>query len=293
MTIVHTSIAESGTYTGHKYSGLHLRERVRTALTLVANAEAATQDNTNGGLGAFHDGELLDQHKKAVAPTWECEDEKLHDQQTRSVFGPGVVLKSAYSLREAICHLGQDGIKKQGVLQKRVIGKTAEWRDRFITLTKQNLYIRNEMGGDIKDSFSLLDITHVKKMFSLESSPSEERLENPSAQGRVARRTSIQSSKSSRGAPDRSGSRTNISDISGEGRVDSFANGEQNVTNLCREQKILHSEWENVLQMYAERYGRTYYLRAASIQEAEVWRLRANLVVKRAGMHQQLSCRGS
>ena len=42
--------------------------------------------------------------------------------------------------------------------------QAVEWKDRFVTLTDGKLYIRNDKGGDIRDTFELLDITHVKKM---------------------------------------------------------------------------------------------------------------------------------
>lgn len=42
--------------------------------------------------------------------------------------------------------------------------QTVDWKDRFVTLTDGKLYIRNDEGGDIRDTFELLDITHVKKM---------------------------------------------------------------------------------------------------------------------------------
>ena len=42
--------------------------------------------------------------------------------------------------------------------------KAVEWVDRFVILTDQNLIIKNDVNGDIRDVLSLLDITHVKKM---------------------------------------------------------------------------------------------------------------------------------
>jgi hypothetical protein len=227
------------------------------------------------GVGTTRGGDLLLQAaggllsepahpKRAVASTWECEDEKLQEQQARSVFGPGVVLKSAYSFRDATCPGREEVVKKEGVLQKRVLGKAAEWKDRFITLTNDKLYIRNEMGGNIRDAFCLLDITHVKKMSSLGGSSAGG--ESPVAQGRTQDSTLSSSAGESPEPPQRA--QRSLSQ-----QVDSFANGDQNISNLYREQNILPSEWRNVLQVYAERYGRTYYLRAASIRDTEVWRV--------------------
>ena len=49
-------------------------------------------------------------------------------------------------------------------MQKRVVGKEVEWKDRFVTLTSEKIYIRNVEGGDIRDVLPLLHITHVKQM---------------------------------------------------------------------------------------------------------------------------------
>lgn len=34
---------------------------------------------------------------------------------------------------------------------------------------------------------------------------------------------------------------------------------------------LYSSEWGNVLQIYSERYGRTYYLRGTRAEDTEVW----------------------
>ena len=49
-------------------------------------------------------------------------------------------------------------------MQKRVVGKEVEWKDRFVTLTNEKMYIRNVVGGDIRDVLALLHITQVKQM---------------------------------------------------------------------------------------------------------------------------------
>ena len=60
----------------------------------------------------------------------------------------------------------EEGLKKEGVLSKRVQTSREgfEWCARYVTLTKDKLYIRNEEGGKVRDSIPLLEITSVKKM---------------------------------------------------------------------------------------------------------------------------------
>ena len=57
-------------------------------------------------------------------------------------------------------------MQMEGVLKKRVatVGHTVEWKDRFVTMTDDKLYIRNEPNGRIGDTVALLDITQVKTM---------------------------------------------------------------------------------------------------------------------------------
>ncbi|MGB1602067.1 MAG: hypothetical protein ACPIOQ_55580, partial [Promethearchaeia archaeon] len=54
----------------------------------------------------------------------------------------------------------------QGILSKRIVAKEISWCERYITLTTEKIYIRNEKDGDIRDELSLLDITHVQKCAS-------------------------------------------------------------------------------------------------------------------------------
>lgn len=62
-------------------------------------------------------------------------------------------------------HLEEDGcVKKQGILSKRLSGAAIHWRDRYITLTDENIYIRHEEHGDNRHAIDLLSITHAKKV---------------------------------------------------------------------------------------------------------------------------------
>ena len=108
----------------------------------------------------------------------------LSTRQTRSVFGPGAVHTSAYSLLDVgpgpspqyLPPAEKEAVIMEGVLKKRVVtvGHTVEWRDRFVTMTDDKLYIRNEQDLRVRDSIALLDITHVKTMVELEHSSKEE-----------------------------------------------------------------------------------------------------------------------
>ena len=48
--------------------------------------------------------------------------------------------------------------------KKRVVAKEITWRDKYITLTDTRLYIRNQSGGEIRDTLELRQITHVRTM---------------------------------------------------------------------------------------------------------------------------------
>lgn len=65
-----------------------------------------------------------------------------------AVFGPGANIKSTNEFLEEPPEL--ESIRREGILQKRVVGKEISWNDRFITLTTEKIYIRNHSEGDIK-----------------------------------------------------------------------------------------------------------------------------------------------
>ena len=73
------------------------------------------------------------------------------------------------ALRKHVCHLRMRVwliSMVQGILSKRIVAKEISWCERYITLTTEKIYIRNEKDGDIRDELSLLDITHVHKCAS-------------------------------------------------------------------------------------------------------------------------------
>jgi len=95
----------------------------------------------------------------AEAQVFEDEDKGY---QGHEVFGAGANILSAEDFVETASE--ETVVKKEGVLKKRVVAKEVSWCDRFVSLTADKLYIRNEDGGDIRDAIVLMDITYARKM---------------------------------------------------------------------------------------------------------------------------------
>lgn len=55
-------------------------------------------------------------------------------------------------------------ILKEGIVKKRIVAKEISWRDKYIALTDDRLLLRNQLGGDIRDTIELRSITHVRRM---------------------------------------------------------------------------------------------------------------------------------
>ena len=48
-----------------------------------------------------------------------------------------------------------------GAMQKRVVGKSLAWSDRWLMLCTDSLLLSNEKGGEIKDEIHLMDIADI------------------------------------------------------------------------------------------------------------------------------------
>jgi hypothetical protein len=156
---------------------------------------------------------------------------------------------------------GEEVIKKEGILQKR-INQGSSWTDRFIMLTSDKIFIRNEAGGDVRDVLELLKITHATRMVEdskLRSTKTIKTIHDPNG---------------IRGSPQPHESPSPMS-------VGSLAS----TWNLPTDRKLVQRaewEWQNVIEIYEEFYGRSYYLRASSGEECEEWVNAINEAIKEA-----------
>jgi hypothetical protein len=249
-----------------------------------------------------------------------------------AVFGVGGNITSTDAfLQEAP---QEEEIVKEGMLKKRIVAKDIAWKDRHITLTTDQVLIRNEVGGEIRDALDLLDITHVRTMIERNHADhfKNEDADSPSQAFRSSTRnpkTTFVASQLSRltsGLSPNSSFKSTKSGSSGhESEVAEASEDTQETTEISESPVggIVHTnsksklvqtsrkvmklakvakffsggktseqdtdgsshnisfqnsttsihaaEWKDVVEIYEEEYGRTYYLRAANKQEADDW----------------------
>ena len=208
-----------------------------------------------------------------------------------AVFGAGADFESA----EAFVASAPDDVTilKEGLLHKRVVSKEIFWKQRAMTLTDENIYIRNEEGGDIRDTIDLLNITHVRRMVResfTEALQSRQQVDDGSpttptrsactSSQKPSNQDSLSRSQSGSGpegvAPRRffkaSKKLMAVSRVFGTSRKDS--QGQDAVASASGDLKIegVHAaEWHNVFELYVECFGRTLYFRARNADECNEW----------------------
>jgi hypothetical protein len=124
------------------------------------------------------------------------------------------------------------------------------WAPRWIILTDEMIYIKNEPGGTVRDVFETKDITHVK--FKLDH---QELAHTIKTKKRTQQGMTIQE-------PSYADLECACDESTGEGRVN---------IKIAPDADVADAEWENVVEIYSEHFGRTYYLKAASTDECAEW----------------------
>jgi len=269
--------------------------------------------------------------------------------QGHAVFGVGANFKSTHEFLEQPPDV--EYIKKEGVLSKRIVANDRHvWSERYITLTSEKMYLRNEEGGNIRcmvlnishvhlcshrhtcvlalpsrvggdaltqrtyvehslnatwrlrDVFDLLDISRVERMDLQPEMRTDgvmlmKERSNPS---RMKRMASMIMTSSGRSLPDRASGTSDPSDDSalsptadisrvlldtagGHGTMKCVSPGEHRLAGEIAEKTSLQArESKNVIEVYSQRLGRTYYLRAADELECAEWVAVVNEAIKEA-----------
>ena len=140
-----------------------------------------------------------------------------------------------------------DEVLREGILEKRIVGKEISWAPRYVSLTKDALLFTVNPGGEVRDSVKLLDIarcgdTHSNDhaLFLNGNEKADKGLKKSTSAAALSKTRSF---------------------------VGSFTSARQET----EEQTKVASEWDHSLEIHTERYGRTYYLRAETEEEKDEW----------------------
>ena len=195
-----------------------------------------------------------------------------------SVFGAGAQIKSTADLMGKREMSATESIRKQGMLSKRIASRDIVWKERYVTLTDDKIYIRNEDGGQIRDTLQLLQITRVNRM----------------VKGQLVELLLGQKSKSNSGFSGPLGSGLNLRSKSQKMKNSERRNGAEEEEWDPFERAVeatseYAAEFQDVLEIYEECYGRTYYLRAAGSLDCEEWETAIKSAVARAQKAQEMS----
>ena len=193
-----------------------------------------------------------------------------------SVFGAGARIKSTADFMGKREMSATESIRKQGILSKRIASKDIVWKERYVTLTDDKIYIRNEDGGQIRDTLQLLQITRVNRMVKdqlVELLLGQKSKSNTGLSGSLGAGLNLRS-KSRKNAERKNGTE--------EEEWDPFEKAVEATSQYA-------AEFQDVLEIYEECYGRTYYLRAAGSLDCEEWETAIKSAVARAQKAQEMS----
>ena len=144
----------------------------------------------------------------------------------------------------------------EGTLSKRVTGKTVEWIPKYVQIARGQVFLSNEKGGQPREVVSLMEIHTIQHSFAgLFLKP----------EGWAGLRDSVV----------RAGSKSKVEPEQDCGGVNFVAAKQENRSPSSRleaQSAHLHKvEWENVMELYSDVQGRTYYLKAASAEACDAW----------------------
>ena len=230
----------------------------------------------------------------------------------RGVFGEGISTRSADAFRAE--QEEDEVVRKQGVLDKRTIASTISWSQRFVTLTSEHLYIRYQEDGPVREKLSLLEVSYAQKLLDGKASGADGPARNSglSLKGEKPKRLSLEHvgiEEGSEGngvttpkaetegvaASPLQRSNTMTRERGGGGLTQPATKDKSDKAGLLQQaasqrdkgcaQNLtrMHAvEWENVIEVYQEKYGRTYYLRAEDESACEAWVGAINACIREA-----------
>jgi hypothetical protein len=162
---------------------------------------------------------------------------------------------------------GQD-VLREGILEKRIVGKEITWAPRFVSLTKEALLFTVEAGGEIRDSVKLIDIARCGATQSNDHTlflNGREDADNHKKGGTAMSKTR-----------------------SFVGSFHSVTHSKPESADEPQPTAPVVSEWDHSLEICTERFGRTYYLRAETEEEKNEWDTAINHGIKDAILQRKL-----
>jgi hypothetical protein len=192
----------------------------------------------------------------------DTEPEQLNDdiirQSDHPVMGIGSHVKSADDLVKKY-EIDAESILREGILSRRVVSKGGRWSKKYITLTKTHLFVRNQEQGEVREAMDLLNITHAKL--------AEGHHQSIRSFGVLKQRESITAKQAGKSLVEPTLSRSN-SESELQNMGDSNDMSRTGSAPLRSMRELL---WENVIEIYLEYHGRTYYFKAESRSECTEW----------------------
>ena len=156
-------------------------------------------------------------------------------------------------------------IIREGMLEKRVVaGNQIHWYKRHVVLTTEKLYLVQEKCGQVKEDIDLVLITKVQRVSRLNTDrPQEGSQEDEESESPTRKHSYVSHLRKVGTFRDRVGSFRD--------RYNSVETSEGIAAHIKRNEALHVAEWENVIEILTEVYGRTYYLRNDSKNSCDKW----------------------